>query len=154
MSLNGIDYLYSEIFDIDDKEHAGYNIQKMNNKMMEFYNQKVKMPVVWHHNGPCVPLERILVNTDGELNMCEKVEFLKIGDVNTGIDVDLAIKYLNIGKFTEKDCKSCWAMRFCDMCVMNCTDVDKRTVNAERKAENCKRIKKNTLLFFKKCLIH
>lgn len=153
VSLNGIDYLYSEDIDMKSAKYAGYEIEKKDSDFMKLYNDKTQIPSVWHHNGPCLPLERILINTEGVINVCEKVESLKIGNINTGIDLNLAQKYLNIGKSTASDCKTCWAMRFCNMCIMNCFDVENYDFSIERKKENCKRVRSDTLSFFKRCLI-
>ena len=66
------------------------------------------------------------INVDGDLYACEKFcNEAKIGDVCNGIDKNLAIPLLQ--RFTERKnrlCSSCWAQRFCRMCMtsLNYTD--------------------------------
>ena len=153
VSLNGIDYLYSEDIDLTDINHSGYDVKKEDIKKKNIYNDKSPIPSIWHHNGPCIPLNRILVNTEGKIAICEKVESLIIGDIEQGINVELTKKYLNIGKVTEEKCKKCWAMRFCNMCIMNCLDIDNHEINIDRKNNECNRVKNDTMSFFKRCIV-
>lgn len=153
VSLNGVDYLYSEDLDFSLKEYSGYDINKMDTKFLNIYNSKMEIPNIWHHNGPCIPLERILIDIQGNINMCEKIEFLRIGDIFNGFDLKLLNDYVNIGKISEQECKTCWAMRFCNICVMHCIDLKSHTLSRERKLSNCSRTKLDVLSFFKRSLI-
>lgn len=93
-----------------------------------------------HPSGPCVPgIQRLFVDVDGNLYPCERVsessKAVKIGHINTGFDIEQARKILNIGKLTEKECRQCWAFRFCSSCVVQADDFDK--LSAEKKLQNC-----------------
>ena len=153
VSLNGVDYIYSEELDLSLNSYSGYDVQKKDTQFWDIYSNKNSVPRRWHHNGPCLPLERILTDTQGNINICEKVEYLKIGDIRNGFDLNLVTAYLNIGKLTELECKTCWAMRFCSICVMHCLDINKHTLSRERKLSNCARTKADVLSFFKRNLI-
>ncbi|SFR64707.1 Cys-rich peptide radical SAM maturase CcpM [Anaeromicropila populeti] len=76
-----------------------------------------------HHSGPCIPgATRMFVNTDGGIYSCEKVseysEVMRIGEIETGIDVQKVSEAMNIGSISEKDCKNCWALNWCSMCAL------------------------------------
>lgn len=80
------------------------------------------LPEKAHHGGPCIPgVLRLFVTADGQLFPCEKVSekssFSRIGDLDTGFDVDKARQIMNIGKANEEQCSRCWAFRYCDICV-------------------------------------
>ena len=77
------------------------------------------------------------INVDGDLYACEKFcNEAKIGDVCNGIDKNLAIPLLQ--RFTERKnrlCSSCWAQRFCRMCMTSLSYTDEeieRTCEMER----------------------
>ncbi|MFQ9516235.1 MAG: Cys-rich peptide radical SAM maturase CcpM [Eubacterium sp.] len=93
----------------------------------------------WHHNGPCVPgARRLFVSVTGEFYPCEKVpeeKVTQIGDIDRGIDEMACEKILNIGKITEKNCESCWALRICDQCVAKA--IDKNSISREKKLCCC-----------------
>lgn len=48
--------------------------------------------------------------------VAEKSEVMKIGNLNKGFDMDKVRNLLNVGKITEKECKSCWAINYCSLC--------------------------------------
>ncbi len=79
------------------------------------------LPEKAHHGGPCIPgIQRLFVNVDGDMFPCERVsefsEVMKIGNIDTGFDLE-KVKYLmNVGKLSEEKCKNCWAFRFCILC--------------------------------------
>ena len=75
-----------------------------------------------HHGGPCLPgVMRMFVNVLGDIYPCERVSELsdiaKIGNIDSGIDVEKAISILNIEKYTADKCKECWCYRFCTVCI-------------------------------------
>ena len=93
-----------------------------------------------HHSGPCVPgVQRLFVDVEGNLYPCERVseasKAVRIGHIDTGFDIDNARALLNIGKLTEKECKQCWAFRFCSSCAVQADDLEK--LSAEKKLQNC-----------------
>lgn len=154
VSLNGIDYYYSENVDFTNKGNLGYNREKSDNNYTSVYNDKRNLPSKWHHNGPCVPTEKMLINTDGSISICEKAENVIIGDISQGIKLESVKECLNIGKLTGDDCKNCWALRFCSLCVMDCADMTNGKMNIDRKVAQCKQIKRDVLSFFKRCIIN
>lgn len=72
------------------------------------------------------------INVDGDLYACEKFcEGLKVGNVNEGMVDKLLFSLLN--KFTDRKnhlCSSCWAQRFCRMCMtsLNYTEKEVKTM--------------------------
>lgn len=97
-----------------------------------------------HHSGPCVPgIQRLFVDVEGNLYPCERVseasKAVRIGHIDTGFDIDRARTLLNIGKLTEKECKKCWAFRFCTSCPVQADDLEK--LSAEKKLQNCAMIR-------------
>ena len=57
---------------------------------------------------------------------------------------------MNIGKLTEKECKNCWAARFCEICAMFCFDVERDVITKEQKNRACKYQRSRALAFMKK----
>ena len=70
---------------------------------------------------------------------CERVsensEVMNLGNIYTGFEIEKVRQLLNIGKITEKECKSCWAFRFCTICAMKADCGDK--LSAEKKIKSC-----------------
>lgn len=98
------------------------------------------IPEVYHHGGPCIPgAKRIFVNCDGELFPCERVSeqssVMKMGDVDTGVDVEKAKRILNVGQVTENECLSCWALLHCSMCAATADNL--QTLSSTKKLQGC-----------------
>ncbi len=115
------------------------------------------LPAQAHHAGPCIPgAVRLFLNVDGNFYPCEKVSetssVMRIGNVDTGFDIEKARRLLNIGKLTEDSCKNCWAIRFCTLCAMAADNID--DLSAELKQSNCGRVRRNVEERFKDyCLL-
>ena len=66
------------------------------------------------------------INVDGDLYACEKFSGnLKMGNIKDGINSELSYTLLN--QFTNRKnrlCSSCWAQRFCRMCITNLNYTD------------------------------
>lgn len=97
-----------------------------------------------HPGGPCMPgLQRLFADADGNFFPCERVnetsEIMRIGDVDSGINVSKVKKLLNVGKITEDSCKKCWAFRFCTSCAVYAEDGDK--LSAQKRLSRCSSIK-------------
>lgn len=97
-----------------------------------------------HHAGPCVPgMQRLFIDVEGNLYPCERVsetsKAVRMGHIDTGFDFDRARNLLNIGKLTEKECKKCWAFRFCSSCAVQADDLEK--LSAKKKLQNCAMIR-------------
>lgn len=145
--LSGIDYIPNIL-----KQSNETNSTK-NLLFDSIYSNKKVIPNSWHHNGPCIPgVKRLFVDIHGKLYPCEKIvehDCLSIGDIYCGINSNKVKQFMNIGKLTENQCKSCWAMRFCDICVASCNDIAKRCISVEQKKLACHFVKEKTLLNFK-----
>lgn len=148
--MNGIDYNVSLIAlkqNSDDKRLENELYQSF----IDRYSDKSIIPPVWHHNGPCIPaVRRIFVNADGKFYPCEKVDSdpsCEIGTLDTGLNIKKATEILNVGALTEQECISCWAVRYCNMCVRNC--IDNGSLSRTVKMDHCKVQKNNALSFLK-----
>lgn len=100
------------------------------------------LPEKMHHSGPCVPgSQKMFVDVEGNILPCEKVsemnKAMRIGHIDTGFDVDNARRLLNIGKLTEKSCKNCWAIMFCNQCALAVDNGE--CMSAELKRSQCPR---------------
>ena len=156
--LKGIDYSLNRGTLIDSKELNGIESNRnIDLQYANIYKDKVEIPETWHHNGPCIPaMQRLFINTSGVLHICEKSmedEHLSIGNVFDGIDLIKVVNFMNIGKLTEKECKKCWAMRYCNICLMFCNDVEKKQITIDKKLLACSQIKKDALSFLKREII-
>ncbi len=158
-NLNGIDYtINNHLYDIEHNISVKYDEldQSINNNMINILKNKNIIPSIWHHNGQCIPgIKRLFVDVNGKLFPCEKVlekDNLSIGTLDTGIDISKVKEMMNIGKITENECQYCWAMRFCDMCVSFCYDVDKNNITKKQKKLGCEMQHQRAINFLKKYL--
>lgn len=164
--LHGIDYTYIN-FPSHIAAFESYDYIEYDNETNEFYSDEEKkyfiqqladktaIPEEWQHNGPCIPtLRRLFVSAEGDIYICEKITEIKnlsIGDIWNGIDFQKASRYLNIGTLSEKECKSCWAMRFCKICAAYCVDIEKNDLSYDTKSVSCNKVRDNILHFLYKC---
>lgn len=90
-------------------------------KLYRMLKKHKMVALINHHSGPCVPgCSRLFVNVKGEFYPCERVPELScccIGTIEKGFYVDNIKEILNIGKITEEECKKCWAINMCNMCI-------------------------------------
>jgi uncharacterized protein len=116
-----------------------------------------------HHGGPCMPgIQRLFVSADGKLFPCEKVsetsEYCCIGHVNTGFDTQKMQCILNIGHVTEKECKSCWNLRRCSICVAqidNDNQHKNEAIDKESKLRTCALEKNRSYsTLYDMCVLH
>ncbi len=89
--------------------------------MFERFKQE-QLPAKGHRGGPCIPgVKKLFVTVDGKLFPCERVsessEMTCIGDIREGINIERALKILNIENVTSEKCKNCWAYFHCFLCV-------------------------------------
>lgn len=93
-----------------------------------------------HHSGPCIPgHSKMLITTNGELYTCEKAsgksKTMNIGDLYSGYNYKNIYSLLNVGQITEDECRNCWAIRFCNTCVVNIDNLD--CLSKKLKLEEC-----------------
>jgi uncharacterized protein len=97
-------------------------------------------------NGICLPgLQRILVDTEGNFHVCEKIEWNRpIGNLEDGFDIDsiysLIYQYIDS---TGGDCSDCWAVRFCSDCYMSA--IDGADFSRQVKEKKCRSTRNNVL---------
>jgi len=154
--FSGNDYYYNDYNIIADSyfsrnELLLTNIEK---RLKESYFDKGVLPTTWHHGGMCIPgVRRLFVDANGVFYPCEKIinrKYLSIGNLSEGINLNKVNEFMNIGKLTEKECKNCWAVRFCEICAMFCFDVERDIITKEQKNRACKYQKSRALAFIKK----
>lgn len=110
-------------------------------KFDNILNTKNAISTEWHHNGSCIPgVSRLFVNVYGDFFPCEKTSEISsqcIGNVQEGLDVSKVTQLSNIGFLTQYECMNCWMMRFCDICLIKCFDVEKNELSAQTKQMHC-----------------
>lgn len=102
------------------------------------------IPMKSHPGGPCVPgFQRPFVNAYGKLFPCERVsetaEYMCIGNLDDGFDMNRIKEMLNIGRLTEDNCRNCWAYNFCTQCVA--TADDGICLSKENRLEKCNAVR-------------
>ena len=60
---------------------------------------------------------------------------LKIGNIEDGIDIEKVRDLYNLGKISEDECKSCWAIKLCSSCAVNIDDG--KCISKELKMSRC-----------------
>ena len=85
-------------------------------------NNKFLLPTEYHPTGQCVVgYRKLFVDTEGNLWPCEKIstnsKYLCIGNIYKDFDYCKVRELLNIGKLNGEKCKTCWCIRFCDICL-------------------------------------
>lgn len=98
---------------------------------------EVELPHKAHRGGPCIPgVARLFVNAEGNLYPCERVseesKFTIMGHIDSGIDVEKALRILNVEKLSSERCTKCWAYRYCTACIAKCDDIDTLSSPSER----------------------
>ena len=131
---------------------AVQNIQNFR-KMGQTYSE---LSNVFHPSGPCIPgVKKTFVDINGNFFPCEKlnetIEDLNIGNVTDGYDIEKIRKILNIGKYTENECKNCWGSRYCKICIQKMQGNGKLSV--EEKKKYCKLMLDNLEKLMKEYII-
>jgi uncharacterized protein len=160
-NLNGIDYYLSasninnSSLKFTNVDSGGINEPAFEN-LYRVYKDKTTLPRIWHHNGQCIPgIQRLFVDVDGFFYPCEKIienEGFRIGSIYDGINYEKAYQFANVGKLSEKECKHCWAMRFCELCISQCIDCESKDISSEVKRRVCESQKEKALWTFKKII--
>lgn len=154
--LSGVDYIFNEI-QLEQKRSGNQSEQKF--EMGSYSNfllklkAKNKLPSVWHHSGQCIPgVHRLFVDVFGNFFPCEKITENKaysIGNLKNGLDLERILSFLNIGCLSDDQCKKCWAMRFCEMCISGCLDVERNMLTADKKLYTCVQKRESALINMK-----
>jgi len=98
-----------------------------------------------HHSGPCVPGQvRLFMDVHGTFYPCERVcessEIMKIGNIDDGIDIEKVKVLLNVGRATKEECKTCFAIRECNVCAAYADD-NSNKLSKELKLKQCNNMK-------------
>ncbi len=96
------------------------------------------MPEVSAPSGPCVPGNKLFVDVDGVIHLCEKVsetsKAFVLGNIYDGFDYKNVKKLLNIGALTADACKNCFAFNLCTVCQKECSSGDELSDDIKREA--------------------
>lgn len=150
MELKITDYFKKFISEFDssqcakdsEEERPMYDIMLTIKELKKFHiiskdqTHKMKEPC-----GYCLPFsKRVFVNSSGNILVCEKVDescdSYSIGNVDNWIDYSKLDNLLKLStKKVEKNCLSCWAIRFCNTCF-----IDEKEMN--NRGEYCDEIRK------------
>ena len=145
--LTGVDYISNQTEDYTDAR-LNFTYDE------DSYYKKILIPAKWHHNGPCIPgIKSVFVDVNGDFYPCEGFinnKELAFGNIEKGIDISKVSSLINIGKLTENECRTCWLMRFCKTCALNCIDVDKNIISKEQKKISCDGQEERALMFLKR----
>ena len=125
------DYLKSLIQLIQHKEITSALSRPLIDKIIDFYNGMqdiAKLPSIYGHGGPCLPgVKKLFVTVNGSLFPCERInelnDAMKLGTIQSGVNIDKAIDVLNINNIGISDCKTCWAIRECTFCGQVVEDI-------------------------------
>ena len=105
---------------------------------------------VSHPGGPCMPgARKLFVDIYGNFYPCEKIseeKCFQIGNLWDGFDKERIKELLNVAKYTEEECKSCWAFAYCTTCAASMIEADK--LSRERRMEKCNIVRSSTLSLF------
>lgn len=93
-------------------------------------------------SGPCIPgAMRMFVDVDGQIFPCERVseqtDAMKIGNIESGFNLDKVRQLLEIGKLTEDSCKDCWCFRMCNQCAKR-ADAGKGELMSQVRLRHCR----------------
>ena len=125
-------------------------------QLMEELQMQRPLVGVCHHSGPCIAgAQRTFVDVDGNFFPCERVsetsEIMCIGNLDEGIDIEKAAKLVNIGTYTQEECKGCWNIRSCMLCAATMDDMGQ--LSRTLKLKKCAQSKRNKQLQLKEVLL-
>lgn len=157
--IKDIDYEYFKLFLNKlgklDKKYISKLVTPYFEHMERTYKQLVPVSELsdkMHHGGPCIPgVQRLFLNVNGEFFPCERVNeesyVMNIGNIDDGFDIEKVRSILNIGKISEEECKTCWAIRFCGLCAAAADNVTE--FSSKKKAGYCNNTKNSIESMFK-----
>lgn len=92
----------------------------------------------------CIPGNKILVNVDGSLSICDKCESLKIGHISTGINFNKTRQLISSWiELLGDNCSNCWAVGFCRTCYISAWNGKEFDANLLK--SHCKSFRTGTL---------
>ena len=157
--MQGVDYNYSIYNLVREVKNKMIVYDKQDQALENFktiYSDKRYVKNNWVYRANCIPgSQHLLVNVFGDFYPCEKVpeiEITKVGDIKRGFDFNRVQKMLNIHAFACEDCKKCWAIRYCKMCICHCIDPITQNISINAIRKNCRDTKNETLDMFKKII--
>jgi len=127
-----------------DRSKASANFMRYEDDLLKTFSQ-LKLEgthntEAGHPGGPCVPgSKRLFVDVQGYFYPCEKMpeqDNFRIGNIFTGFDKEQILKILNVGKYTEEECKKCWAFIQCAACGV--TMVEGTEFSRAKRLEKCR----------------
>ena len=85
-------------------------------------SERKQLPQKAVPSGPCVPGEvRLMVTVEGKFILCERVsevsEPMCIGNIKNGLDFKKIYDLINVAQTTAEQCRNCWALSLCNLCV-------------------------------------
>ena len=144
-NMEGIDYIRYNDINLQNYVDMNNETKKYLNRNLEefkkMYRDKSKITEQWHHNGPCVPgKNKIFVDVQGDIYPCEQVIDVacnSIGNIFDGINENRVKELMNIGTITEEQCKNCFAMRYCNICMKKCYNPETQSIDETIKQHYC-----------------
>jgi uncharacterized protein len=101
----------SDLMDEIKKLKRYFSIKMDNPSGRDSLNQMITCPMGF---------DNLMVSTNGDFHMCHLTDgSVPIGNCSEGLNFDkIKSMYLKYNKiFDNKECKSCWAFNFCDLCA-------------------------------------
>lgn len=154
--MSGTDYEYDTLSMVENnsKERSDFLLDSTNDRYKKILLEHTKPYPVFHPDGACIPgVTKLFVDTSGRFYPCEKVaesDYLSIGNLQKGFDIEKVRNFANIGRVTGEECKYCWAMRFCNMCLVHCTNANSHSIQRSIKQRECCAQKREIELWLKK----
>lgn len=116
------------------------------------YGDQIELPYCSHHNGNCVPgIHKVFMSVAGDFYPCEKVsecsKACKMGNIESGFDMEKIQGLLNIELLTKQECHECWAYEYCTLCLLEADGVEQ--LSRELILEKCQDIRAETESLFK-----
>ena len=119
-------------------------------KFYKTIHKQTILPEKFHHGGPCLPgIRRLFVTVDGCFFPCERVSektnFMCIGSLENGFNAEHINAILNSGKLTECECKECWDLCDCNICIGQINTANADNISKADKMLACQRSRYITL---------
>ena len=115
-------------------------IHELFNKYKLFFERNSILSETACPSGPCTAgKRRLFVDVYGNFYPCEHVSencpTIRIGNIATGFDMNSIKKIINIAQLTEEECKECWCLRHCQVCIADAENGGE--ISAEAKKTGC-----------------